>query len=114
VHRDVLPTTHHANDRADSLPEPQAAVDPAPTEAADTEIFDLRALFGVGVDPIRVEDLSPHQLRWALTLAREEIAGHITKWGEVEDTFGDEIACTPGCHGSRLIPPCEECDEEDE
>ncbi|MFI6587494.1 hypothetical protein [Embleya sp. NPDC050493] len=110
VHREVLPTSHHHNDPSDPLPEPRAAVDPV----ADTETFDVRALFGVDVEPIPVEDLSPHQLRRALTLARKEITAHITKWGEVEDTFGDEIACTPGCHGSRLIPPCDEEHEEDE
>ncbi|MFI1585605.1 hypothetical protein [Embleya sp. NPDC020630] len=84
---------------------------PNPTE---DEVFDLRALFGVDVDPIPVEHLNPHQLRWALTLAREEIAAHVTKWHEIEASFGDDVACTPGCLGSRLIPPCEECDEEDQ
>ncbi|MFJ8746648.1 hypothetical protein ACIRL2_45835 [Embleya sp. NPDC127516] len=97
VHLDVLPTTHHADH------------DSAPTEAADTETFDLRALFSIDAEPIPVQDLSEDRLRWALTLAREEIAAHTTKWDEIEDTFGDEVQCTPGCHGSRLTDCCEEC-----
>ncbi|GCD99748.1 RapZ C-terminal domain-containing protein [Embleya hyalina] len=113
VHLDVLSGTHHADGLADPLPEPGTAVGSAQPHTTG-RTFDLRALLGAGVDPVPVEELSPHELRWALTLAREEIAAHTIKWGEVEDTFGDEIACTPGCHGSHLIAPCEECDEEDE
>jgi hypothetical protein len=63
-------------------------------------------------DATPVDRLTPTQLRAALTAARIEITAHTTKWGETEDTFGDDVQCTPGCHGSRLIPACAECTEE--
>lgn len=55
-----------------------------------------------------VDHLTPTQLRAALTAARVEIAAHTLKWDEIADSF-DDVQCTPGCHGSRLIAPCEEC-----
>jgi len=55
-----------------------------------------------------VDHLTPTQLRAALTAARVEIAAHVLKWDEILDSF-DDVRCTPGCLGSRLIAPCEEC-----